>query len=92
MKKSNTQRSNQKSTKDEITTNLIHKISSSSSSNSSLPVNTISPNQNNKSTTRKNDTKDKEIADETVSFNNNESKSVKKVFILGDRIIKYAKS
>ena len=58
-----------------------------------LPVNTES-GQNNKSTTRKYDTKDKEIADKTVSNNNNnESKSVKKkVFILGDSIIKHVKS
>ena len=59
-----------------------------------LPVNTES-GQNNKSTTRKNDTKDKEIADKTVSNNNNnnESKLVKKkVFLLGDSIIRHVKS
>ena len=53
---------------------------------------------NNKSTEKKNNTKDKEIGDKTVSNNNNnnnnnESKSVKKkVFILGVSIIKYVKS
>ena len=49
--------------------------------------------EKDKSTTRKNDTKDKEIADKTVSNNNYESKSVKKkVFILGYNIIKHVKS
>ena len=49
--------------------------------------------RNYKSTTRKNDTKDKEIVDKAVSNNNHESKSVKKkVFILGNSIIKHVKS
>ena len=49
---------------------------------------------NNKSTTKKKNTKDREIADKTVSNNiSNESKSAKKkVFILGDSIIKHVKS
>ena len=49
--------------------------------------------KNDKSTARKNDRKDKKIANKTVSNNNYESKSVKKkVFILGDSIIKHVKS
>ena len=49
--------------------------------------------RNDKSAARKNDTKDNKIADKTVSNNNYESKSVKKkVFILGDSIIKHVKS
>ena len=48
--------------------------------------------RNDKSTTRKNNAKDKEITHKTVSNNNYESKSVKKkVFILGDSIIKHVK-
>ena len=53
---------------------------------------------NNKSTAKKNNTKDKEIGDKTVSNNNNnnnnnESKSVKKkVFVLGVSMIKHVKS
>ena len=48
---------------------------------------------NNKSTTRKNDTKDKEIVDKSVSNNNHEAKSAKKkVFLLGDSIIKHVKN
>ena len=47
----------------------------------------------NKSTTKKKNMKDREIADKTVSNNmSNESKSAKKkVFILGDSIIKHVK-
>ena len=49
---------------------------------------------NNKSTTKKKDTNGREIVDKTVSNNiSNESKSAKKkVFILGDIIIKHVKS
>ena len=90
--KSNTQRSNQKSTKDEITTDVIHKISSSSNQNSS------STREHNITEIEHNGMKDKEIADKTDSNNNNnnnnkESKSSKKkVLILGDSILKYFKS
>ena len=89
--KSNTQRSNQKSTKDEITTDVIHKISSSSNQNSS------STRELNITEIEHNGMKDKEIADKTDSNNNNnnnkESKSSKKkVLILGDSILKYFKS
>ena len=93
--KSNTQRSNQKSTKEEITTDVINKISSSSNQNSSSTSehNITESGHNNESTTRKNDTKDKGTTHKTFSNNNNGSKSVKKkVFILGDNIIKHAKS
>ena len=46
-----------------------------------------------KSTASKNDTKDNQIANKTVSNNNYESKSVKKkMFILGHSIIKHVKS
>ena len=49
--------------------------------------------RNDKSTAWKNDTKGNKLADKTVSNNNYESKSVKKkVFILGDSIIKHVKS
>ena len=89
--KSNTQRSNQKSTKDEITTDVIHKISSSSNQNSS------STREHNITEIEHNGMKDKEIADKIDSNNNNnnnkESKSSKKkVLILGDSILKYFKS
>ena len=49
---------------------------------------------NNKSTTKKKDTKGREVVDKTVSNNiSNESKSaIKKVLILGDIIIKHVKS
>ena len=51
--KSNTQRSNQKSTKEEITTNVINKISSFSNQNSSSTSehNIIESGHNNESTT-----------------------------------------
>ena len=89
--KSNTQRSNQKSTKDEITTDVIHKISSSSNQNSS------STRELNITEIEHNGMKDKEIADKTDSNNNNnnnkESKSSrKKVLILGGSLLKYFKS
>ena len=87
--KGNTQRSHQKSTDDEITTDVKNKISSSSNQNSSSTSehNFTKSGHNNESTTRKNNTKDKETADKTFSNNNNESKSVKKkVFILGDSL------
>ena len=90
--KSNTQRSNQKSTKDEITPDVIHKISSSSNQNSS------STREHNITEIEHNGMKDKERADKTDSNNNNnnnnkESKSSKKkVLILGDSILKYFKS
>ena len=69
--KSNTQRSNQKSIKDKITTDVINKISSSSNQNSSATSehNITESGHNNKSTTRKNDTKDNAITGETVSNN-----------------------
>ena len=100
-KKSITQRSDQKATKDEITTDVINKISSSS--NQKLPSTTehniTKSGHNNKSTTRDNDTKDEDVADKTDSYNNNnnnnnkESNSAKKeVFILGYIIIKQVKS
>ena len=88
--KSNTQRSNQKSTKNEITTDVIHKISSSSNQNSS------STREHNITEIEHNGMKDKEIADKTDSNNNNNNKesksSKKKVLILGDSILKYFKS
>ena len=92
---SNTQKGNQKSTKDEITSDAINKISSSGNQDSSATSeqNITESGRNNKSATKKKDTKDREIVDKTVSYNiNNESKSTKKkVFILGDSIIKHVK-
>ena len=90
---SNTQKGNQKSTKDEITSDAINKISSSINQNSSATSeqNITESGHNNKSTTKKKDTKDREIADKAGSNNiSKESKSAKKkVFILGDSIIKH---
>ena len=72
--KSNTQRNNEKSRKDEITTDVINKMSSSSNQNSfTCEHNVTESGNNNESTTRKNDTKGKEIADKTVCNNNSES-------------------
>ena len=92
---SNTLKGNQKSTKDEITSDAINKISSSSNQNSSATSKQNIPESghNNRSATKKKNTKDREIADKTVSNNmSNESKSAKKkVFILGDSIIKHVK-
>ena len=94
--KSNRQKGNQKSTKDEITSDAINKISSSINQNSSATSdqNITESGHNNKSTTKKKDTKDREIADKAGSNNiSKESKSAKKkVFILGDSIIKHVKS
>ena len=91
--KSNRQKGNQKSTKDEITSDAINKISSSinQSSSATSEQNITESGHNNKSTTKKKDTKDREIADKAGSNNiSKESKSAKKkVFILGDSIIKH---
>ena len=93
---SNTQKRNQKSTKNEFTSDVINKISSSSNQNSSASSeqNITESGHNNKSTTKKKDTKDREIADKTVSNNiSSGSKSAKKkMFVLGDSIIKHVKS
>ena len=73
---------------------LSQNITSTSNETRKVNVSVINGNvRNDKSTTRKNDTKDEEIADKTVSNNNYQSKSVKKkVFILEDSIIKHVKS
>ena len=68
--KSTTQKSNQKSMKNEITTDVINKISFRNQNSSSTKEHNKTELGHNESKARKNVTKDKEIVDKTDSNNN----------------------